>query len=164
MNDKKTDFVKELDKKREDIFNGWEKTYNQTKSELKSLIGSFDKIKTIPNPEFQDLTLKFYTIHLCNFFLFHIRKILVDQNKDTKVQNLLRNIFSNPSNIPTPSTMNDLLAYLIKDIDLLQHLTESYKKIQEIRHKYAHGASNETNLNITMDEFKEIFDNIQKIS
>lgn len=164
MDDGKTDFKRKLCKDRQETFEDWEKAYSRTKSEIESLINSFDAIKTIPNPVFQDLTIKFYTIHLCNFFVFHVRKILIDRNKQTKTQNILRSNFSNPSNTPSPSVMNNLLDYLIEDADLLQCLSEYYKKIQTIRNKYAHGASAETSFNITMDEFKEIFVKIQTLS
>ena len=69
----------ELYKKRKDTFEKWDVAYNLVKSEVTALISSFDEIKKIPNPQFQVLTLNFYCIHLCNFFYFHVRKLLVDR-------------------------------------------------------------------------------------
>lgn len=157
-------FFDELDEKRKKTFSEWENAYNTISSELESLIDSLDEIKKIDNPVFQDLTLKFYTIHLCNFFFFHIRKVLVDRNIDNDTGKLLLNSFSNPSNIPSPPVMNHLLSYLIFDEFELRRLCEFYKKIQELRNKYAHGASNETSFNITMDEFREIYESVKKIA
>ena len=157
-------FFDELDKKRQETFSKWENAYNTISSELESLIDSLDEIKKIDNPVFQDLTLKFYTIHLCNFFFFHIRKVLVDRNIDNEISKLLLNSFSNTSNIPSPSVMNQLLSYFISDEFELKKMCDFYKKIQELRHKYAHGASNETSLNITMDEFRDIYESVKKIA
>lgn len=156
-------FLIELNKKRNKLFEEWDEAYNTIKSELDSLISSFEDIRKIPLPEFQDLTIKFYTIHLCNFFFFHIRKLLVEKNSGNETLKLFRNAFSNPSNTPSPASMNDLLSYLISDENSLQTLCGYYKKIQEIRNKYAHGASNETTLNITMDEFKTIYEDVKTI-
>ena len=87
-----------IENKRKKTFSEWDTAYNTIKTELESLILSIDDIKTIPNPQFQDLTLKFYCIHLCNFFYFHVRKVLVTRNSGTDIEKLLTNGFSNTSN------------------------------------------------------------------
>ena len=153
-----------IDKKRNETFAEWEKSYNLIKTEVDSLISSFDDVKKIANPQFQDLTLKFYCIHLCNFFYFHIRKLLVDKNKDDAVAKLMLNGFTNTSNTPSSLVMNNLLSYLVNDDELLNSLCEEYKKIQELRNKYAHGASNQTILSISFDEFKKIYEDVSLLS
>lgn len=154
----------EIAQKRNDAFLKWDVSYSRIKIEVESLISSFDDITRIPNPQFQDLTIKFYCIHLCNYFFFRIRKLLVDKNINCETKKLLLNGFSNPSNTPSPTVMNDLLSYLVQDDDTLRSLCEDYKKIQELRNKYAHGASNETNYSITIDEFKRIFEDVSSLT
>ena len=110
------------------------------------------------------MTLNFYSIHLCNYFYFHVRKLLVDKNNGQEVSKLLTNGFSNVSSTPSPTVMNDILSYLIvDDKERIISLKDEYKKIYELRNKYAHGASSETNYSITFDEYKKIFDDISKI-
>ncbi len=154
----------EIDENRKKIFVEWEKSHDLIKTEVEALISSFENIKTIPNPQFQDLTIKFYCIHLCNYFLFHIRKLLVDKNKNSEAEKLLLNGFTNTSNTPSPTIMYNLLSFLVRNDDTLNFLCDSYKKIQELRNKYAHGASNETSLSITTDEYKKIYDEITSLN
>lgn len=60
--------------------------------------------------------------------------------------------------------MNDLLSYLISDDEKkLRNLKDEYKKVNELRNKFAHGASNETNFSITFDEFNQIYEDIKNI-
>ena len=154
----------EILEKRNVTFEKWENAYNLVKSEVKDLISSFNEIRKIPNPQFQTLTLNFYSIHLCNYFYFHVRKLLVDKNNGQEVSKLLTNGFSNVSSTPSPTVMNDILSYLIvDDKERIISLKDEYKKIYELRNKYAHGASSETNYSITFDEYKKIFDDISKI-
>lgn len=154
----------ELSNKRNEAFKKWDTAYNLVKTELESLISSFDDMKNIQNPQFQDLTLKFYCIHLCNYFYFHVRNLLVKKNKGSEILKLLQNGFSNVSNTPSITVMNDLLSYLISDDERkLRNLKDEYKKVNELRNKFAHGASNETNFSITFDEFNQIYEDIKNI-
>lgn len=164
MSEKEDTIYTIIANKRKKTFSDWKTAYNTIKTELESLILSIDDIKTIPNPQFQDLTLKFYCIHLCNFFYFHVRKVLVTRNSGTDIEKLLTNGFSNTSNTPSESVMNDILSYLITEEEKLSKLKEEYKKIRELRHKYAHGDSAGTSFSITTDEFKSIYNDISTLS
>lgn len=154
----------EIQKKRDSTFKKWDEDYNLIKSEVEALILSFDDMRRIVNPQFQDLTIKFYCIHLCNFFYFHIRKLLIDKNRGCDIEKLLTNGFSNPSSTPSTTVMSDLLSYLVVDDNTLRNLCDEYKKIQELRNKYAHGASSETKLSITMDEYKQIYEDVNALA
>ena len=154
----------DLSEKRTANFKKWEKAYNLIKTEVTSLISSFEEIKKIANPQFQTLTLNFYCIHLCNYFYFHVRKLLLDKNKLGEVSKLLTNGFSNVSNTPSIAVMSDLLSYLvIDDNNKMKNLIDEYKKINELRNKFAHGASSETHYSISFDEFEKIFTDVSNI-
>lgn len=152
-----------INDKRAEAFTKWDESYSIVRSEVSDLISCFDAIKAVPNPAFQDLSIKFFSIHLCNYFVFHVRKALISKLSACKCDEVLMNGFSNPSNTPTASVMANLLSYLIDDEAQLEDFVDSYKILYEIRNKYAHGASNETNLSITYDQFKKIFDDTQKL-
>ncbi|UTC75142.1 hypothetical protein E4O03_13385 [Treponema sp. OMZ 792] len=137
----------------------WENAYLITSSEITSLINSFTEFNNITDAVSQDLIIKFATIHLCNFFVFTIRKALKDKAVDS---NLVYGAFNNSSNIPSKSLMAKYLVSLgVEDID---YYSSSYKKVYEIRNKYAHGASGEIQIAITMDEYKELFEKLQKLT
>ena len=154
---------REIHNKREEIFEKWNAAYRLIQEEVTSLISAFDDIERISNPQFQDLTIKFYSIHLCNFFYFHVRKLLVEKNRTNDTAKLLTNGFSNSSNTPSCSVMCDLLSYLVNDERKIRDLSEDYKKVYELRNKFAHGASSETVIPMTMNEYKRIFEEIQSL-
>lgn len=153
----------DVKKKRQEYFEKWNKAYNQTKSEIDELICNFDEIRKLENGIAQDLTINFYTIHLCNFFFFHIRKKLVEKcsNKDTEY--FLTNGFSNNSWLPPDSIMDQLLSFLIKDEDTFRDYREKYIKILKIRNKFAHGATNEATSTLTIDEYITIYNDVLKL-
>lgn len=60
--------------------------------------------------------------------------------------------------------MSDLLSYLvIEDNDKTKNLIDEYKKINELRNRFAYGASSETHYSISFDEFEKIFTDVSSI-
>lgn len=153
----------DVKKKRNDYFDKWDAAYNQTKNEIDELINNFDEIKKLANAITQDLTINFYTIHLCNFFFFHVRKRLVEKCRNKDGEYFLTNGFSNNSWLPPDSIMDQLLSFLINDVNTFRDYREKYIKILKIRNKYAHGATNEATSTLTFDEYKTIYEDILKI-
>lgn len=153
----------DVKKKRQEYFDGWKIAYEQTKNEIDELLSSFDEIRKLENAITQDLTINFYTIHLCNFFFFHVRKKLVAECLDKDAEYFLTNGFSNNSWLPPESIMDQFLSFLIDDEAIFRSYREKYKKILKIRNKYAHGATNETTLTLTFDEYKTIYEDVLKL-
>ncbi len=155
--------LREIFEKRDNTFKKWDDAYVLIESEVSSLVSSFEDIKKIENPQFQDLTIKFYSIHLCNYFYFRVRKLLVDRNRNLDVSKLLTNGFSNISNTPSSAVMGDLLSYLVNDNRKITDLLCDYNKILTLRNKFAHGASSEADVPMTTDEYKRIFEEIKSL-
>ena len=78
-----------LKKKRSEYFDKWDKAYNKTLEEVNRIVNNLDYIKKNDDPIFQDMSLKFFSIHLANFFYFHVRKKLIEKGINKQDEKLL---------------------------------------------------------------------------
>ncbi|MCI7589589.1 MAG: HEPN domain-containing protein [Spirochaetia bacterium] len=155
--------IDDLYRERSEYFEKWDKAYSRTLDEVNQIVDNLDYLKRNEHPVFQDLSIKFFSIHLANFFYFHIRKKIVDKNLSTQIEKLLLTGFNNESFLPSVKLMDQYLSYLeVEEKDFL-YFHEEYKTLNTLRNKYAHGATAETNVQITFDQFKEYFEKIKSL-
>lgn len=152
-----------LKKKRSEYFDKWDKAYNKTLEEVNRIVNNLDYIKKNDDPIFQDMSLKFFSIHLANFFYFHVRKKLIEKGINKQDEKLLLTGFTNDSFLPPVNLMDQYLSYLNIAENKLEELHDEYNILNTLRNKYAHGATGETNVQITFDQFNKYFDDIKLI-
>lgn len=155
--------IDDLYRARKEYFEKWNKAYLRTLYEVNRIVDNLDYLKRNNDPVFQNLSLKFFSIHLANFFYFHIRKKIVDKNISTQTEKLLLTGFYNESYLPSVKLMEQYLSYLEVDGKDFQDFHDEYKTLYNLRNKYAHGASIETDVEITFDQFKEYFEKIKSL-